>query len=158
MPEHRTPSRLCCGLLDACRCLAATGIFICLDLLWAIIAVGAVAGTGFALGCAGTGACDGLDDYESELQNAQTGMLIAAIIAFIRLCVDIFGCQAVKNYNATNTGYYWKITLLFAFLGLIGPIMSAASEAGGGSTCPGNRSSTAQSLVGARDKGCSHTA
>lgn len=114
-----------------CRCLASAGIFVCLDVLWAIITIGAVVGLGAASDCAGTGACDGLDDYESDIETAQTGMLIATIIAFIRLCVDIFGCQAVKNYNAANTGHYWKITLLFALLGLIGPLMNSASEYAG---------------------------
>ena len=127
-----TAPRVCFGVAySMCRCLASAGIFVCLDVLWAIITISAVVGLGAASDCAGTGACDGLDDYESDIETAQTGMLIAAIIAFIRLCVDIFGCRAVKNYNAANTGHYWKITLLFALLGLIGPLMSSASEYAG---------------------------
>ena len=120
------------------RCLASAGIFICLDVLWGIVAIGAVVGGGVALEhhdpCAGRephGYGYGYGVTCSDIESAQTGMLIAGIIAFVRLCVDIFGCQAVSKYNAANTGHYWKITLLFALLGLIGPLMSTVSEYGG---------------------------
>ena len=122
VPEHHTPSPLCCGLLGVpCRCLASAGIVIPLDFLWAFITIGGVVALGEAYP----------RTKSEEIETVKTAMLIAAIVAAIRLCVDIFGFQAVKKFNAANIGHYWKITLLFALLGLIGPLVIDSADSRG---------------------------
>ena len=109
------------------RCLASAGIFICLDVLWGIVAIGAVVGGGVALEhhdpCAGRephGYGYGYGVTCSDIESAQTGMLIAGIIASMDVTRVRISCAIHLRRIVRSAGCVWRAHVLLQRQSLTG--------------------------------------
>jgi hypothetical protein len=125
----------CCGLYDGVKTWAS--IVVGLNVFAIIVSIGLVVGAGAAVSDESE-LCrherkNGGNGYGvscSDIETMQTGWTIGVVVSVIQLGFNIFGCQAVAKYSASNTGHYWKVTLLFNCLNLIAPLMSAGHDYG----------------------------
>lgn len=63
---------------------------------------------------------------ESDYLYKQTAMwmTVGAIVSFIEMGVNIFGCISISNFNASNIKVYWIIVAVFAGLEFLAQLLS----------------------------------